>query len=447
MEWHRLQRTLIPIGKENAVFRKMLYCNTGLMLLMNLLAGSLSVQAQDKLPLTSDYLGEIRRGVDGKLMVLPEAELTTQRHSGVSESKATMVVGPGEMVSTVTEAARLARDGEVIEIRSGSYRGQPAIWTKNNLLIRGVGQRPVMIADGQSAEDKGIWVVRGGKVRIENVEFRGARVADGNGAGIRFEKGELTIHACRFADNEMGLLTANSVALALEISDSEFVDAPRHAGDLHHLLYVGAIGRFVLRGSRFYNGNLGHLVKSRARENHVLYNLLADGAGGRASYELEFPNGGIAWVIGNAIGQSAGTDNPVIVAYGAEGPRWSVNALYLVHNTLVNDHHAGTFLAVASDRIPGGVDVWAINNLTVGNGDVNRPAQGRFEGNRSAGRGELIEYGGLPLRLTNTSPLRGSVRPPGSSGAVELLPSAEFTFPVGTRKIRASSSLSPGAFQ
>jgi hypothetical protein len=290
-------------------------------------------------------------------------------------------------------------------------------------------------------------VVRGGKVRIENVEFRGARVADGNGAGIRFEKGELAIHACRFADNEMGLLTANSAALALEISDSEFVDAPRHAGDLHHLLYVGAIDRFVLRGSRFHNGNLGHLVKSRARENHVLYNLLADGAGGRASYELEFPNGGIAWVIGNAIGQSAGTDNPVIVSYGAEGPRWSVNALYLVHNTLVNDHYAGTFLAVASDRFPGGVEVWALNNLTVGNGDVNRPAQGRFEGNRSAGRGELIEYGVLPLRLTNTSPLRGSVRPPGSIGAVDLLPSAEFTYPIGTRKIRVSSSLSPGAFQ
>ena len=63
------------------------------------------------------------------------------------------------------------------------------------------------------------------------------------------------------------------------------------------VLYVGAIGRFVLRGSRFHNGHLGHLVKSRARENHVLFNMLADGAGGRASYELEFPNGGVAYVI------------------------------------------------------------------------------------------------------------------------------------------------------
>ncbi len=410
------------------------------------LAGHGIAQTPDKL-LAPDYRGEIRRGADGKLMALPESALAGEKPAGGEVRKATMVVGPGEKVATVSEAARLARDGEVIEIRSGSYRGQPAIWTKNNLLIRGVGQRPVMIADGRSAEDKAIWVVRGGKVRIENIEFRGARVADGNGAGIRFEKGELAIHACRFADNEMGLLTANSAALALEISDSEFVDAPRHAGDLHHLLYVGAIGRFVLRGSRFHNGHLGHLVKSRARENHVLYNMLADGAGGRASYELEFPNGGIAYVIGNVIAQGAGTDNPSVVSYGAEGPRWPVNGLYLAHNTLVNDNYTGTFLAVRDEKFPGGIDVWAINNLTVGNGDVNRPAQGRFEGNRTAGRGELIEYGGLPLRLTNMSPLRGSVRPPGSIGAVNLLPSAEFTYPVGTRKIRVSSSLSPGAFQ
>jgi hypothetical protein len=53
----------------------------------------------------------------------------------------------------------------------------------------------------------------------------------------------------------------------------------------------------------------------------------------------------------------------------------------------------------------------------------------------------------LPLRLTNLSPLRGSVRAPGSIETVDLLPSAEFTYPVGTRKINVSSSLSPGAFQ
>ncbi|KAB2926826.1 MAG: hypothetical protein F9K30_05535 [Dechloromonas sp.] len=356
-----------------------------------------------------------------------------------------MIVGPGERITTIGEAARLARDGEIIDIRPGTYRGQPAVWTQDRLLIRGSGERPVML--GGSAEGKGIWVVRGGKVRIENIEFRGARVAHFNGAGIRFEKGSLSVHACRFADNEMGILTANFPEQTLEVSDSEFADAPHHPGDLHHLLYVGAIGKFVLRGSRFSGGHLGHLVKSRARESHVLYNMLVDGTEGKASYELEFPNGGLVYVLGNAIAQSAGTDNPAIVAYGAEGQRWPDNALYLAHNTLVNEHFGGDFLRVWAEKFPAGLEIWQINNLLVGDGNFFRPAQGRVEGNQSARRADLIEVGGTPLRLTGQSPLRGSVRPPGSVRGVELLPTEEFAYPVGSRPLRGGSVLAPGAFQ
>ena len=406
---------------------------------------AVAAQVGDQLPPAPDYLGEIRRAPDGRLQAMSEtvAAAATAR----ALAPATMIVGPGERISSLSEAARQARDGEVIEIRPGTYRGQPVVWTQDKLIIRGAGERPVMLADGKSAEGKAIWVVRGGRVQIENVEFRGARVPSLNGAGIRFEKGHLVVRACAFFDNEMGLLTANHADMSLEVVDSEFGDAPHTQGDLHHLLYVGAIARFSLRGSRFANGYLGHLVKSRARENHILYNMLVDGAGGKASYELEFPNGGVAYVIGNTIGQSAGTDNPKMLSFGAEGARWPENSLYMAHNTLINDFHAGSFVHVWSDKLAGDVEVWLLNNLLVGNGELSRPAQGRFDGNRAVGRGELIEQGGVPSRLTSGSPLRGAVRPPGEANEVALLPSAEFTFPVGTRSLRVGSRLAPGAFQ
>lgn len=411
------------------------------------LLGTAFAQGADSLPSQPNYLGEIRRGPDGRLQAVPEARPSGPADNSMTAEKATMIVGPGERVSTIGEAARLARDGEVIEIRPGQYRGQTAVWTQNDLLIRGVGERPVMLANGQSAEGKAIWVVRGSKVRVENIEFRGARVASRNGAGIRFEKGRLLVRNCAFFDNEMGILTANAPDMVLEVIDSEFGEAPRHAGDLHHLLYVGAIQKFTLRGSRLRNGYLGHLVKSRARESHILYNMLVDGPNGSASYELEFPNGGIAYVIGNAIGQSADTDNPSLVSYGAEGSRWPDNALYMSHNTLINDYFAGSFLTMHNDKLPGGVEVWMINNLLVGNGTFTPPPQGRFEGNQRVSKAELIDYAGIPLRLTNGSVLRGRVRPPGSARGVELLPDAEFITPAGTRPMRVSSSLAPGAFQ
>ncbi|MBS1132709.1 MAG: hypothetical protein H6R16_3711, partial [Proteobacteria bacterium] len=189
-------------------------CRLSLACLAAGLASAAISQSGDTLPQAPSYVGEIRRGADGKLIALPEAELALQKRWGDAAPKATMRVGSGEKISTLTEAARLARDGEVIEIRPGNYRGQPAVWTQDNLLIRGVGERPVMLADGRSAEDKATWVVRGGHVRIENIEFRGARSSHANGAGIRFERGELTVHGCRFADNEMGILTANQATMA-----------------------------------------------------------------------------------------------------------------------------------------------------------------------------------------------------------------------------------------
>lgn len=401
-------------------------------------------QFTESLPPSPNYHGEIRRGPDGQLRTVSATEAARKAEPAAA---ATMVVGPGERIATIGEAARLARDGEVIEIRPGTYRGQPAVWTQDRLVIRGSGERPVMLGDGQHAEGKGIWVVRGGEVRIENIEFRGARVPQFNGAGIRFERGHLSVRGCRFVDNEMGILTANFPEQTLEVIDSEFGEVPHHPGDLHHLLYVGAIGKFMLRGSRFSGGHLGHLVKSRARESHVLYNMLVDGQDGRASYELEFPNGGLVFVLGNAIGQSASTDNPTMIAYGAEGPRWPDNALYLAHNTLVNDRSAGDFLRVWKEKFPRGIDIWQINNLLVGPGNFFPPTLGRVEGNYDARRSDLIAIGDTPLRLTNQSFLRGSVRPPASVRGVDLLPTAEFSYPVGSRPLHPSSRLSPGAFQ
>ena len=403
-------------------------------------------QPNDTLPTAPAYKGEIRRGANGTLIVLDTQGPDARQSTGLVKP-ATMLVGSQEKITTLTEASKRAHDGEIIEIRPGDYRGQPAVWTQDNLIIRGASPRPVMIADGKNAEGKAIWVIRGNNTHVENIEFRGARAASLNGAGIRFERGQLVVHRCAFYDNEMGVLTANLADMSLEVSDSEFGSAPHHEGDLHHLLYVGTIGRFVLTGSRFENGYLGHLVKSRARENHIRYNLLADGVDGRSSYELEFPNGGLAYVVGNILAQSAGTDNPVLISYGAEGPHWPDNALFLAHNTLLNDLHTGTFLKLWGEKFPGAIETWIINNLTIGNGDLFPPANGRFEGNHAAQRRDLIYFAGLPLRLKNESPLRGAVRIPGQARGENLLPTAEFVFPAGRRPISISSSLAPGALQ
>lgn len=357
-------------------------------------------------------------------------------------------VGPGERFNRIADAAKMAKDGDIVEILPGEYRGDVTTWRQKKLLIRGVGERPVLIADGKIAEGKAIWVIRNGDFLIDNIEFRGARAADDNGAGIRFERGRLEVLNSVFIDNQNGILTANFDDAELVIRDSLFAQAPRQGADLPHLLYVGRIARFEINGSRFHQGYRGHLLKSRARYNDIRYNLLYDGPQGEASYEIDLPNGGLAFVVGNIIGQSAATQNPTVVAYGAERNAWPESALYLAHNTLLSDRHTGTlFLRTWPDRLPENTAVVGINNLSVGLGSLTLANAGDYRGNLPLPPGGLEDPDTLDFRPLGASLLRRLTSPAGSARGVSLQPEAEFALPIGTRPIKPPAQWLPGALQ
>lgn len=130
--------------------------------------------------------------------------------------------------------------------------------------------------------------------------------------------------------------------------------------------------------SYFHHAHIGHLLKSRAAVNHIVNSRLIDGADGTASYELEFPNGGMAFVVGNTIAQSTLTENPHLISFGAEGYQWPLNELYLANNTLVNPLPRGVFLKVA----PGADAVQAIDNVLIGYGALESTGPGVYQNNR-----------------------------------------------------------------
>lgn len=364
---------------------------------------------------------------------------------------ATLRVGPGEAITRIADAARLAKDGDIVEIMPGQYRGDVAAWEQKQLTIRGIGQRPELIAAGKSAEGKAIWVIRNGSFRIENIEFRGTRVFDSNGAGIRLERGKLTVSNCVFIDNQTGILTSNYEDVELSIENSTFAKPPRRDDALQHLLYVGRIARLSISGSYFHTAFRGHLIKSRARYNDIRYNLIYDGPEGEASYEIDLPNGGIAYVVGNIIGQSAKTQNPVVISYGAEGDTWPENELTLSHNTLLSDRLWGAwFLRAPQDKFATPPKVRAINNLVVGLGAFSLGASGDFHGNYPALPIQLADPQTLDFTLPKGSLLRSlGVTPHDYAEGKQdkLVPMFEFNFPIGTRPIDPPTHWAPGAFQ
>ncbi|MEO8249085.1 MAG: hypothetical protein ABI589_06915 [Burkholderiales bacterium] len=351
-------------------------------------------------------------------------------------------VGPSRAIKTIAEAARRARDGDRIEIDAGDYYGDVAVWLQNDLTIVSAGGRARLRADGASAEGKAIWVVRGQRVLIEGFDFTGAAVPSRNGAGLRFDVGSLTVRDCSFMHNEMGLMTGNEARTVLEVESCEFAYNLRPDGHNHNL-YAGRIARLSVTGSYFHHAQTGHLFKSRAAVSDVLYNRLVDGAGGRASYELEFPEGGIATVIGNVIAQNAQTENLVLVSFGAEGYRWPANELYLASNTLIDrPNPPGTFLHVW----PGVGKVQVVNNLFVGNGDVRAGGMLLEPQNVVLTHAAFARYSDAQFRLKADAPIRGRWSTPGSTGARAWAPDREYVHPRGTVAL-AGSAHNPGAMQ
>lgn len=264
----------------------------------------------------------------------------------------------------VNAASRLAQPGDVIEIAEGDYAGDVAVLRTDDLVICGLGRGAHILAAGKSVEGKGIWVVKSNRVRIENVHFSGAKVSDKNGAGIRVEGADLTVRHARFVDNENGILAGEKPDSTITIEHSEFIHSGAGDGRSHNI-YIGKIGRLVARFNVFRDAYIGHNIKSRARESIIEYNRVMDGANGKASYQIDLPNGGRALLLGNLIQQGPEAENWTMASYGAEGIEHPDNALVMAHNTVVNDRHSGMFVQAHKETA-----CVLVNNLFAGKGDM-----------------------------------------------------------------------------
>lgn len=344
-----------------------------------------------------------------------------------------LTVGPGAPFKELAAALAAARDGDRINMLPGTYR-QPATEVTGRLHLRGLGSGAVLQAHDNLAAAKGILVVNG-NVTVENMGFTGARRAYGNGAGIRFMQGRLQVRNCSFWDNEMGLLGSDHPEAELQVFDSVFRAAPRHQGQLHHLLYASTMARMEVQGCRFEGGWRGHLIKSRARENIIRYNLLRDGLGGEASYELELAEGGHNLVLGNVIVQSPGTQNRSIVAVGHNASPQLTHSLVFAFNTVVNQAWwPARFLRVWDRNLLQAKTLAVAHNLFVGRGETKLPKAFDMRGNQHLPLESLEDASADRFRLL--SGCSAGVPSPTKLAAdfsADWLPQRQFQAPVGTR--------------
>jgi len=361
---------------------------------------------------------------------------------GGEATKRTLKVGPGKAYAKLSQAVRAARSGDVIEIDAGGkYDGDVCLIRPRNLTIRGVGKtRAKFPAAGRNYGGKAIWVTRGDNITIENIEFSGARVRDRNGAGIRAEGKNLTLRNCRFHDCEDGILGGTGTIL---IEYCEF-SACGLNGQAHNL-YIGRADRLIFRFNYSHHAKVGHLLKSRARENHILFNYFTDGRGGTSSYMINLPNGGKSYLIGNILCQGVRAQNGTLVAYGEEGVKYPESELYVINNTLINNRRAGYFLNVR--KVPDDFKMVVRNNIFTGKGPACTFKRAKMEGNHIGAAAGFVDPSKGDFRLKPGSPCINKGVDCGKAGEVSLAPEFHYVHPHSKQPRPKDDRIDIGAYE
>jgi hypothetical protein len=270
-----------------------------------------------------------------------------------SARAATLTVGPGQQYATVAAAVAASADGDELLVQAGKYTNDYAeITTK--ITLTAVGGRVEMVSNGPIPNEKGI-LLTDTDVTITGFSFSGASIpaSEGqNGAGIRYQGGNLVLNKCWFHDNQEGLLGNPDPNGTITITQSEFSangDKTGPGAGYTHNIYIGAIASADIESSYFHDAHIGHEIKSRAAQTTINDTRVVDGPTGTASYSIDLPNGGQALISNSQIEQGPNSQNAAMISFGEEGNLAPGTALAVQSTLLENDLTAHPPVGVVND--------------------------------------------------------------------------------------------------
>ena len=244
-----------------------------------------------------------------------------------------LLVENGQSFARLQDAVNAIGGGAgTIQIAPGTYR-DCAVQEAGRIAY--VAREPgSAIFDGGTCEDKATLVLRGQSAHVEGLAFRRQFVPDGNGAGIRIEKGHLEVVETHFADAQCGILSADDPASTITVDRSTFSGLGKHPdGSGAHALYIGGYGGLKVTNSRFERGTGGHYLKSRAARIEVLDSSFDDSQGRSTNYHIDLPNGAVGRIAGNTFAQGKNKENySTMITVAPEGAQQPSEGLVIENN-------------------------------------------------------------------------------------------------------------------
>jgi hypothetical protein len=287
-------------------------------------------------------------------MIIAKTSLAMLVLAGIVASSpggsATLEVGPTKTYNTPSAAAAVAKNGDRIKIEPGQYF-DCAVWNADNLVIEGTG--PGVVITDKTCMGKGLFVIEGNNTTVRNLTLTRARVPDMNGAGIRLDKGNLTVDAVKFIDNQNGIMGGVPGTTMHDPEQATLTGTAHRAGSCAHGIYIGNVESVRVENSRFSNTRQAHSIKSRAKRTEVIGCTIADGPDGTSSYLIEAPNGGALIVRDNTLEKGPKSENhTAAISIGAEGVTNPTPEITVTNNNFRNDGNYETNLVVNVTATP-----------------------------------------------------------------------------------------------
>jgi hypothetical protein len=248
---------------------------------------------------------------------------------------------PYTLAETGQHFAALQDAVNAIGERAGTIMIEPGVYRDCAVQPSGdvayVAQvRGQTVFDAAICEGKAALVMRGRSMRVDGIIFQNMRVADGNGAGIRLEHGDLAVQQVWFRDSEEGILSGDDPTGSVLIEKSTFSRLGRCDRGLScaHSVYFGDYGSVTVRRSRFEQGRGGHYVKSRAARIEVTDSSFDDAGGRATNYMIDLSAGATGMIRGNWFVQGQDKENySAFITNAAEGHLHSAEGLTIAGNT------------------------------------------------------------------------------------------------------------------
>ncbi|HEX8387504.1 MAG TPA: right-handed parallel beta-helix repeat-containing protein [Sphingomonas sp.] len=247
---------------------------------------------------------------------------------------------PFTVVETGQSFRRLQEAVDAIGDRAGTIRIAPGRHYDCAVQERGrvafvAAQAGTAVFERTTCEDKATLVLRGQGARVEGIVFKNLEVADGNGAGIRLETGDLDVVNAMFLDSQSGILSADDPSSRITIDRTTFSGLGKDpTGNGAHGIYIGEYASLRVTNSRFERGTGGHYLKNRAPKIEVLDSSFDDSRGRTTNYMIDLSNGASGRIAGNEFVVGRDKDNySTMITVAPEGVRNSSEGLVVENNS------------------------------------------------------------------------------------------------------------------